>query len=807
MRLIHAYIFLLLCSAASSQAQITVTVLDENSLPLPYANTELKYTNGKASNFIVASNEEGIVKYENVPPENYYLVVQYISYKTDTIHNIQVTESREPIDLGSISLELVSEKLNEFEVSAIRPVHIIKANGDRAWSPPKQMALNNEDVIKMIRTIPGVTIDLNSNTVKVNGKEAQVLINGRSFFNDKEVILGYIASLTPTDIKEIEIIQSTNVKYDAQAAGGVININTNKTAITGINGYIYSRYRQGNLGSSRNKANLNWKHKRFSGTVFYQFDYYQGMHDIQIQRNITNPSNPNEMAFFNEQAEEEFAYLIHKPKFLLNFDVNSNNRIGVQLDFRNQSIDFPSYFKSYIGANEDQVDTVSIYDSQADEVANWPAVNVNYSSDIKGKGGVLDIAYDYFYKDLSKLSHFDASIYNSDQSQLIDEFIFRRDNKFRQPVHAGSIDYTKDLKRSIGIDVGVKATILEKRSKTAFDDKINGEFVNNYNKSDAFDYSEYVYAAYLNWRKLFNGWKLNMGLRLEFADVKQNYFWEESMFQTTGLNYFPSINFYKKYGNGHSFRMGYNRGLSRPTLTELFPFTTEISPYLIVKGDPSLEPQIDNILGVEFIVANDYSFYANYNVANNSINSIFNKESETVYSLTYANFERSHFFNLGASAGTDINEWWAMSADINFYYDLYNAKLDNQAIKRSGAAINFDVYSQFSLPKEFYVDLIGSYASPRYSSIELFKSGGQLDVGITKHFFKNQMTVKIQVLDVLKTKKTETSSNYLDLNTFYLEYADTRRFDLTVTYRFKNGLKFNNPKNTQSNLDIIQRSR
>jgi hypothetical protein len=798
------FIFILLFFALQSNAQITLKVVDENALPLPFANIELKFTDGKPSNFITASNENGVVNFEKLSPDNYYIIIHYISYKSDTIRNIQVLPNNAMLDLGTVALSLMSESLAEFEVQATRPVHIEKANGDRAWLPPKAMALNNDDVLKMLRTIPGVTIDLSTNTIKINGKEAQVLINSRSFFNDKEVVLGYLASLTPADIKEVQLLQASGAKFDAEAAGGVINIITHKSATDGINGNLYSRYRQGHLGSNRSRASLNWKHQRFSGNVFYHFDYYQGLHDIDIFRRVTDLNTEN--AYFNETAYEQFAYLLHKPQVLVNFDINSNNRIGMQVDFKNQTVNFPSFFTSGSGADSLLMDSTAIFDVGSKEKERWPAVNFNYSTNIKGKGSKLDFAYDFFHKDMHKLSVFDVGIYNVDQTQLLNSFLFRRDNNFIQPVHSASIDFKKDLKRSISIDIGTKLSILTKESNTIYDEFENDEFVNNPDKSESFDYRENIYAGYINFLKSFNDWKVNLGVRIEHSNVHQNFYDDLGEVEITNFNVFPSINFFKEYGKDHSFRMGYNRGLNRPKLVELLPFTTEISPFLTYKGSPTLQPQIDNIISLEFIFAQDYSLYANYNVSNRSINSIFIKETENLYNLTYSNFDRSHFFNMGFSAGTDLNEWWSISADVNFYYDLYNATLEDTKIKRGGAAVNIDLYSQFILPKSFFIDVIGTYNSPRFSSIELFKSGGQLDVGLSKHFFDNKLTLKIQGLDILKTQKVETQSDYLNLFTKYVEFGDTRRFDFTVTYRFNKGAKFKAPTNIKSNTEIENRS-
>ena len=59
----------------------------------------------------------------------------------------------------------------------------------------------------------------------------------------------------------------------------------------------------------------------------------------------------------------------------------------------------------------------------------------------------------------------------------------------------------------------------------------------------------------------------------------------------------------------------------------------------------------------------------------------------------------------------------------------------------------------------------------------------------------------------LLTKKIETESDYLDLNTNYTEFNDSRRFEAMLTYRFNRGEKFKKVTNTKSNAEEYRRSR
>jgi len=295
-------------------------------------------------------------------------------------------------------------------------------------------------------------------------------------------------------------------------------------------------------------------------------------------------------------------------------------------------------------------------------------------------------------------------------------------------------------------------------------------------------------------------------MRVEHTRIEQSSVNPVESNKKSYWDVFPYINMFKTSVNDHTIAFSYARKLIRPSFNQLNPFILDLNPFLVSSGDPDLVPQINNIVDMEFTFKKYYSFYASYILANESINSVFLDEGEGVYNLTYMNFDRSHFANLGFSVTTDVNDWWSLNVNVNGAYDAYNAKIEGEEINRKGVSASFTVNNQFIMPKEFYLDLFGSFESPRYTSIEYYKSTGRLDISLTKYFLDKALSVKIKGRDIFYTSKFESSLDYLNLNMDYLEKGDSRRFELSVSYNFRAGEKFKNRRNNIGNTEEKRRT-
>lgn len=769
--------------------------MDQDQLPVPYANTQLiSYSNGDL--FIgAASDSVGIVTYNKLATDSYFLIIKYLGYQTDTIPNISI-EANQILDLGVHELTPDDYLLEEVSIVVERPKMIVKENGDFSFKPGSTTIGQNDDADALLETVPGVSF--NSQTgYAINGNaNIVVLVDGRQISGDQSTVEAYIQTIDAQNIESIEVIKAGALKYDARASGGVLNIITKKSSYAGINGFIYNRYRQGQFGSDRTRFSLNWKYKKFSGAVFYEFMLYKGYHEISTNRNILRPND--ERVNFSEEVYEDWKYLHHVPRFFLNYDINDNHRIGILLDFKHNTTKFDtdnSVMPSRNNLPADSTINTYIYQSTKDV---WPAFNFNYSANIKGKGNKLNLAYDYFYKDVDKQLDYNNQVFNL-QRQLTDVYDFQRLNDFNQPVHTASVDFSRGFKRDMSIDVGAKGTFLVKKNDSKLNNVEEGNIINVPSRSNKIRYEENIYAAYANWAKQFNGWNVSLGLRTEYTDIKQQFDEAAEVVTNNYLDFFPSVSFNKSIDNKLDVRLSYNRGLRRPNFVELEPVEIEVGPFLISEGNPTLRPQVNNVLALDFTIKNKYTLYANYNLTNYSINVFLEKLDNDIYKYTFENFDRSHQFNFGGSATTKIKDWWRIQTNVNLYFDKYNFTQDQNELSEQGFAVAASVNNQFILPKKFFIDVAGKFESPRYFALEKFKSAGYLNLGVTKKLFDDRLTIRARVLDVFRTRQINTSQDYLNLAATYRELSDSRRFELLVNFRFRKGLNFKSKKNQRSN--------
>jgi len=806
-RLLLLLFFTLFTGLNSVIGQIMVVVEDGEGITLPYVNAVLIDEASDFSQQGTSGDAEGLVVFRDLQTGKYSMILYYLGYDTDTISDIFIdAEGSSVVDLGHHVMEPKSTLLGTVDIVAQAPVIIREAN-NLIYNIERTTLASGESALSLMNNVPGVMVN-SSNEIMVNGKKDVVLfIDGRQQYLSQSEVAGMLNSLSSENIKQVEVKNSASAKYDAGAGASVIDIILKRSSYSGVKGSVWGRYRQGRYASGNGGANLNWKYKKLSGALYYSFNYFQGFHDIDIDRKVDELGPGGDPLYFNGRIEENWTNVSHAPRLRLFYDINEKHRLGLQAEMRYLTIDFPNENFTEISNDGGDADSIVFASIQNDEKKLFPSVNLSYHTEFSEGTALIDAAYDFFYYDYNKKSSFNNQLTDPDRMPIGDARTFREENPLLNNVHTASFDFSKSLKREHYMDIGSKMTFVDKVSETRFDNKVGEDYVEDETRSRSYDYKEHVYAAYVNWGKDFvRDWSVEMGMRVEHTRIEQSSVNPVESNKKSYWDVFPYINMFKTSVNDHTIAFSYARKLIRPSFNQLNPFILDLNPFLVSSGDPDLVPQINNIVDMEFTFKKYYSFYASYILANESINSVFLDEGEGVYNLTYMNFDRSHFANLGFSVTTDVNDWWSLNVNVNGAYDAYNAKIEGEEINRKGVSASFTVNNQFIMPKEFYLDLFGSFESPRYTSIEYYKSTGRLDISLTKYFLDKALSVKIKGRDIFYTSKFESSLDYLNLNMDYLEKGDSRRFELSVSYNFRAGEKFKNRRNNIGNTEEKRRT-
>ncbi len=137
------------------------------------------------------------------------------------------------IDLGEMALAEGVE-VDAVAVTVQKPIVIADAE-KLSYSVEDDPEAQSSTLEEIIRKVPQLTIDADGKVLMNGQSDYKILVNGRAAgamgrnFND------IIKSMPASSIKRIEVITNPSMKYDAEGAGGVLNIITSKARFDGYN--------------------------------------------------------------------------------------------------------------------------------------------------------------------------------------------------------------------------------------------------------------------------------------------------------------------------------------------------------------------------------------------------------------------------------------------------------------------------------------------------------------------------------------------------------------------------------------------
>ncbi|OIQ21222.1 outer membrane beta-barrel protein [Lacinutrix sp. MedPE-SW] len=192
----------------------------DDQLPLEAATVYLQRVKDSSLVAYTISDRNGNFKLEDETGDsNLNLFISYVGYKT---YFKELKMDKKEFNLGTVSLEISSNALDEVVIKSVAPVTIKKDTLEfNVKSFKTKKDANVEDLLKQL---PGVEVD-EEGKIKVNGKEVnKILVNGKPFFGDDPTIT--TKNLTKDIIEKIQIVDT---KTKSEAFTGEAGDKENKT--------------------------------------------------------------------------------------------------------------------------------------------------------------------------------------------------------------------------------------------------------------------------------------------------------------------------------------------------------------------------------------------------------------------------------------------------------------------------------------------------------------------------------------------------------------------------------------------------
>ncbi len=775
-------------------------ITDENKKPVEFSNIILHKLND--SSYLNGTTTDSLGRFEitNIEDGNYFLEVVYVGYKIDTIQNILV-QNNETKDIGTIQLKLIENMLKGVEISASRPV--IERKADRVvYNVENSAKSSGENVMDLLRSVPGVTVNGNDQ-IRINGKsDVQVIINGKVEQLSSDQLASLLKSIQSSNVKKIDVVSNPSARYDADAKGGVLEIQLKTNLRTGMNGSVYANYRQNEYSSTDMGFNVNVNHKKLTLSLNYNFGYNNNYQKNTYTRDFTDSIKVER---FSESSFDKNKFINHYANLSLKYNINEKNTIGIGgevFQFRNPHLTTSrlNVFDNII-SNENVNSIQKTTNTTLGKAVN-PSVNFNFRSQLDSLGSSLELTYDYTYFNLNTNSHLNMAYFDSLEAERpIPHLDFTQENPYLVNLHTSKLNYNKPLKNQHSVEFGVKFTWTKTNNNIQFQNLIGNNYVFDSTRSNRFQYIENINAIFSTWSKTWKkGWSTNLGLRIEQTNTNQRSYTLNTVTKRHYVDFFPSLFIQKNIKEKHSININYSRKIQRPNFEDLNPFLFYLSPYSIWTGNENLKPQYANITEFTYTFKNAYSFFIGHeNLNNNYTHLVFQDDSTKISTYRATNFKVRNNLNIGFNINKELFKWWTISYSAQYTFFKYNSIVNNSPFIVTSNKFNISLDNTFMLPKDFMINVFAFYTSPHFDATDIMKSDGMVNISVSKSFFDKKLRIRLAGNDIFATKNMSYNTDFFNVNSKTRTKFSSRFFSLSVTYNFQKGKKFQNSRVNKSN--------
>lgn len=689
---------------------VSGVVMDKmDKQPVPYATVSLSYIeNGKEELFGQVCDGHGFFRIAMPYKETYYVDVSFVGKKFDktTIHP---KPGEKELKLDNLYLE-DDESTNLKELQVVHKRALIKMDVDRlSYAMNEDIEAKKKNLFDMMKKVPLVTVDGKGN-IQINGSGSyKFLINGKPspmFDQDPKMILKTIPANT---VKKVEVITEPGVKYANEGVSAVINIITDQRTGDGVMGTvsadasfplgissgIYLAMKKGKFGAN---ANIS----AYSGSDPYS-------HTSSDFRNYTSNTR------LYQTNDDKNKYLGGYGNILLSYEIDTLNLITLNSGF------FPYYNKSVtegsiLSYKDDELLSDKKVREESKSVNGGINTSLDYQHSTRREGELLTLSYRFNYSPnksddkLTKYGELEGKDYRT---------WGKSDASMKE--HTLQLDYTIPFGKKNEIESGLKYIHRYSFSNPRyriFDYDIDewspydlrGDKLSNSDFSQTYDIFT-VYSAYSYRLKTFSA---KAGIRAEWGRSGIEYDkLHEADFHKTYFDWIPEARISYRPSMMQQIAFSYGFRIRRPSIGQLNPYVSVVSPYMTREGNPALKPTKFHQMSLNYSLFTSkfqINLGSRFSFANNQIMNYYEIDGQdpNLQHYKYANIGKMRRAGASLYVSWSPKSWTRLSANTTYTYSYMK---DPQVEKPvHGHSVYSFMGMSFYLPKSWEIDANGGFS-------------------------------------------------------------------------------------------------
>lgn len=643
------------------------------------------------------------------------------------------------------------------------------------------MLATSGSVFEILQRAPGVSIT-NDETISLSGKQGvNVFIDGRPSQLSGKDLADYLKALPGITVDKIEIITNPSSRYDAQGNAGIINIRMKKTVIRGANGNISSSYTQGVHGNINAAGMFNYRKNKWNLFANTAARKWRQNTAGSISR-IVN-SNGAVKAFNNSTTDEDASSSIN---FTTGADLYLNTRSTMGLLVKG------NVYKSALY-------TPGVTLIQSNYITDSSLSTVNDNGERKQ---VYNYNLNYKYRDSLGLElNIDA-----DHTSFTDKKIGRVSTVFRdklnQPyqyrfndqqvaarilIYSLKADFSKAYKKTgARIEAGIKVNTIRTANDLQAFVQDGSILRNDTGRTNRFEYTENMYAAYCSFTQQKGKWEYQFGLRGEMSGIKGNstsltnrvtgypdtaYF---NLFPTAFVRYHPNEN--------HSIGLTAGRRINRPSYQDLNPFEYIFDNYSRERGNPYLLPEFSYNAALDYSYRGALHIAAGCNYTSNTFLSVSTQKGDITEASQYnTGINRRVYLNAGLS--WPVTKWWDSYSNISPFYNDYRGNTPAGILRNSSWGMSWYSSHTFSLPQQFKIQLSSWGNVATWEGMYRNSWLGSVDAACSKNLRHDRLNIRLAVTDIFNTQRWKQAVAFGNINFDYLRKWESRTIRIQLALK------------------------
>lgn len=782
-RAIFVMMMLMISAVMTAQTTVKGVLTDENlGEAEPFATVRV-FKHGKTDKPVAMflTKEDGSFSQQVKGKGRYDIVFSSVG-KEDLKQTITLN-NQGTLDLGTLLIKENATMLKGVEIVAQKP--LVKMDVDKmSYNVAEDEDAKSNTVLDMLRKVPMVTVDGQDN-ITVNGSSSfKVYVDGMPnvMFNSNPSMV--FKSMPATAVKSIEVITNPGAKYDAEGAGGVLNIIMNKQnpqAAQSMNGYNGTVRASGGNKSISGGAFISGQQGKLSYSANVMTTYSKpGTTDTEMEITQNNPNGTSQLMTSSNKVTIPFTM----GNLTLGYQIDSVSALNVTASINSLNIKSNgnstttmgggSYGKGFsYGSSTDMRNSRTSFSGSIDYQRFF---NKEHTQS-------LALTYQLNYSPSTVKSD---NIFNT-TSSIIDLTNRYSENKEKTTDHTFQIDYTMPIATGQTLSFGTK---LQLRNATS-DAKYYKKGVYDPTSSMDYEYKNSILAGYGEYAGNFGKIGAKAGLRYEQTwqnveyhlgngdDFKKNY---GSLVPSASLQY--------TIGQGSNLGLTYNMRISRPGITYLNPYVDKTNPTTRTYGNTDLDVEKNHNLALVYNMFTPklmLNLNLHHNFTDNAIEQYSFYDAQNLLNTTYGNIVRRHqtglngYVNWLAAKNTRL----FLNGALN-YTDLRSNTLSQS---NSGWSANAMIGLQQTLPADFKLSVYAMTSTKNYT-LQGWSGGFNLiTANISKSLLKDKLNLSLMGMMGLNKGgniNIESHSQGKDFTSHTLTKVPLYGFTFTVSYTFGN---------------------